>query len=233
MASNTDQQLDHMMITTPLTDRTRPTADVAFTTTDRSPRSRSASPPTSLPSVPFRRRRPHLSAFVRRSHFNIHEDSTPAATTPPRSPLSALSMNSRPTTPIATPRRLRRVKRFEISPSADFSASATPPTSPADQAAEERTAMPTWMEDLRACDESLENDKENLEGFVTRLFGRDEVNSSSGNGLTTGLAGEMAWAGEEMDGQTWFAHGVEGAAHSPIRRSRGSGDLRAEFVGGR
>ncbi|SMQ48188.1 unnamed protein product [Zymoseptoria tritici ST99CH_3D7] len=233
MASNTDQQLDHMMITFPLTDRTRAINDMSLTPTDRSPRSRSASPPNALSTVAFRRRAPRLSAFVRRGQIKIHEDSTLSTSTTPRTPLSALSMNSRPTTPIATPRRLRRVKRFEISPSADFSASATPPTSPADQAAEERTAMPTWMEDLRACDESLENDKENLEGFVTRLFGRDEVNSSSGNGLTTGLAGEMAWAGEEMDGQTWFAHGVEGAAHSPIRRSRGSGDLRAEFVGGR
>ncbi|SMY21879.1 unnamed protein product [Zymoseptoria tritici ST99CH_1A5] len=222
MASNTDQQLDHMMITFPLTDRTRAINDMSLTPTDRSPRSRSASPPNALSTVAFRRRAPRLSAFVRRGQIKIHEDSTLSTSTTPRTPLSELSMNSRPTTPIATPRRLRRVKRFEISPSADFSASATPPTSPTVQVSEEHTTMPAWMEDLRACDDSLENDKENLEGFVTRLFGREGTSASV----------EMNWAGEEADGQIRFEPGVEGAAHSPLHRRGGSGDLRAEFVRG-
>ncbi|KJX96076.1 hypothetical protein TI39_contig840g00005 [Zymoseptoria brevis] len=230
MVSNTDQQLDHMMIPSALTDRTRPTADVAFTTTDRSPRARSASPTTPIPTVAFRHRTSRLSAFVRRSQIKIHEYSTLSTPTTPRTPFSDLPTNGFPNMPTSS-RRLRRVKRFEISPSADFSVSATPSTSPTTQAAEEHTTMPAWMEDLRACDDSLENDKENLEGFVTRLFGRDEVNGS-GNGLSTVIAGEMDRAYEESDGQTWITVDVEGVAHSPLHRRGGSGDLRAEFVRG-
>ncbi|EGP90255.1 unnamed protein product [Zymoseptoria tritici ST99CH_3D1] len=221
MASTPNQQLDHMMVTSSLTDRTRAPVSISLPPTDRSPRSRSASPPSPLPSEPFRRRRPRLSALIRQARLKPTQQPTTTASTPPRTPLSDISSNGIPNTP-ASSRRLRRVKRFEISPSADFSASATPPTSPADQAAEEGTVMPAWMEDLRACDESLENDKENLEGFVTRLFGREGGSASV----------EMNWAGEEVDEQTRFAPGVEGAAHSPLHRRGGSGNLRAEFVRG-